>query len=353
MNRKVQLGGKSNEMRLPFRHLVPPPAYHRIIVDGQSFVWHYQIFVNSNHGAVAAAGGAGPIGVVEAEEIGVGFFESDAVGLEAVGEMACFTRAAVGLLGMDNTAAASLEKSCLHRLGHAGGLVVNRQPGHRVVGMYLNAVHQQCHIVSCLPGHWVGSARGQIVLYADDGPFHRHAHKTLLVQHLQLWTQGVILAGQQRGENGNSGSFGMGEDIVHHIAHRVAFHLHARHRRIGAPDAGEHQLEVFIQLRRGADCRARIARVHLLLDGHRRGDVLNQVHLGLGHAAEKLACIARKALHIASLSLGIEGVEGQARLAASAQAGDDHQLPLRDIDRDVLQIIDARAVYLYHCQIVF
>ena len=43
-----------------------------------------------------------------------------------------------------------------------------------------------------------------------------------------------------------------------------------------------------------------------------------------------------------ALSLGIERVEGEARLPRSRDAGDDHQLLLRDLDRDVLEVVLAR-----------
>lgn len=75
------------------------------------------------------------------------------------------------------------------------------------------------------------------------------------------------------------------------------------------------------------------------------GDALDVVALGLAHASQELACIAAEALHIAALPLGVEGVEGQRRLARARQAGDDYQPASRYLDVDVLQVVDAGAFY--------
>ncbi len=66
-----------------------------------------------------------------------------------------------------------------------------------------------------------------------------------------------------------------------------------------------------------------------LLYGDSRGEPLNRIHIGLAHEGEKLAGIGREAFHIAALTLGVEGVEGQRRLARSGQPGDDDEAVAR------------------------
>src|SRR6201999_1818514 len=51
----------------------------------------------------------------------------------------------------------------------------------------------------------------------------------------------------------------------------------------------------------------------------------------------------REALDVAALALGINGVEGERRLARAGQAGEHHQLVARDGDVDVLKVVLAGA----------
>jgi hypothetical protein len=57
------------------------------------------------------------------------------------------------------------------------------------------------------------------------------------------------------------------------------------------------------------------------------------------HLAQELAGVGRQRLDVAALALGVEGVEGQRRLARAGHAGEDHQLPLGDG-----QLVDAQVV---------
>ncbi|MBO6098818.1 MAG: hypothetical protein J6P01_01560, partial [Prevotella sp.] len=59
---------------------------------------------------------------------------------------------------------------------------------------------------------------------------------------------------------------------------------------------------------------------HLLFYGYGRWQSLDVVALGLLHPAKKLTGISRETLHIAALTLGIEGVEGKRRLTRTADA---------------------------------
>ncbi len=72
------------------------------------------------------------------------------------------------------------------------------------------------------------------------------------------------------------------------------------------------------------------------------------VEIGLLHLPEELAGVGGKGLDVAALALGIDGVEGERRLAGAGQPGDHHQLVARQGDVDVLQIVLARAADLDH-----
>ena len=70
---------------------------------------------------------------------------------------------------------------------------------------------------------------------------------------------------------------------------------------------------------------------------------VDMVDVGLLHHVEELPRIGRQRLDIAPLALGIDGVEGERGLAGARQPGDHHELLARQIERDVLEIVLARA----------
>ncbi len=71
------------------------------------------------------------------------------------------------------------------------------------------------------------------------------------------------------------------------------------------------------------------------------------VDIGLLHELEELAGIGRERLDIAPLPLGIDGVEGEARLARAGQAGDHRQRVAGDVDRDILEVVLAGTAHAY------
>jgi hypothetical protein len=114
-------------------------------------------------------------------------------------------------------------------------------------------------------------------------------------------------------------------------------------RRAGAR---EQQPQVVVDLGDGADGGARVVAGGLLLDRDRGRQALDQVDVGLVHQLQELPRIGRQALDVAALALGIQGVEGERRLARARQAGDHHQLVARQVEVDVLEVVRARPAPL-------
>ena len=328
---KSDLGRLLYQEGAPLLHLLSPPAYYGVVVDGERRVGDDYVLVDADDAAVTLTGGTGPVGVVEAEEVGVGLFEGDAVGFETVGE------ASFGRVAAHHAFSSALEESCLHRFGHTCSQAV-------IVMVHLDAVHQQHYVAvrSLLAG-----ARIQVVfnLYyrAGDGD----THEAFLMEYFELRFQRPLLGYLQRGVDHRPVAVRQLADVVGDVAHRVPLHLHARDGGEGATDAGKEQLEILVYLCAGAHCRARVAAVHPLLYGDGRRDVFDVVHLRFGHPAHKLAGVAAEALYIAALTFGIQSVEGQARFAAAAQTCDDDELTSRYVDVDVLQVVAASAAYFY------
>ena len=110
-------------------------------------------------------------------------------------------------------------------------------------------------------------------------------------------------------------------------------------------DVGEQQPQVVVDLGDRADGRARIRAGGLLLDGDGRRQAVDQIDVRLLHLLEELPGVRRQRLDIAPLAFGVDRVEGERRLARARQAGDDDQLVARDVDVDVLEVVDARAAH--------
>eukprot|EP01041_Mallomonas_annulata_P015792 gene15792-33318_t len=73
---------------------------------------------------------------------------------------------------------------------------------------------------------------------------------------------------------------------------------------------------------------------------------LDMLDIGFLHHLQKLARIGGQRFHIAALPLGIDGVEGQRRLARPRQAGNDDQLVPGQVDIDALEVMLARTAHL-------
>jgi hypothetical protein len=66
------------------------------------------------------------------------------------------------------------------------------------------------------------------------------------------------------------------------------------------------------------------------------------VDIRLLHLAEELARVGGERLHIAPLSLGVDGVEGKRRLAAPGETRQNDQAVTRQAEIDVLEVVLSR-----------
>ena len=123
-------------------------------------------------------------------------------------------------------------------------------------------------------------------------------------------------------------------------------------------DPRPEQAQVVVDLGHRADRRARVARGRLLVDRDRRREAFDRVDVGLLHQAEELARVGRERLDVAPLPLGVDRVEGEARLARAGEPGDHDQRVSRQLDVDVLEVVltgagDDDSLRSSHCQRVY
>jgi hypothetical protein len=75
------------------------------------------------------------------------------------------------------------------------------------------------------------------------------------------------------------------------------------------------------------------------VDGNRRRQPLDAVHIRLAHQLQELPRVRREAFYIAALALGIDRIESQRGFPRAGQAGNHRQLVARNFDGDVLEVV--------------
>jgi hypothetical protein len=113
---------------------------------------------------------------------------------------------------------------------------------------------------------------------------------------------------------------------------------------VGPADPREEQAQVVVDLGDRADRRAGVPRGRLLVDRDRRREPVDRVDIGLLHHLQELPGVGRERLDVAALPLGVDRVEGKARLPGPGQAGDADQRVPGQPDGDVLEVVLPRAV---------
>ena len=120
-----------------------------------------------------------------------------------------------------------------------------------------------------------------------------------------------LAATHHRGEHLELRAFVDGEQPVDDLLRGLFGDGFATDGAVRHTNARPQQTQVVVDLGDGAHRGTRVARGRLLVDGHRRGQPLDEVDVGLVHLAEELTCVGRQGLDVAALPLGKDRVEGQ------------------------------------------
>ena len=108
-------------------------------------------------------------------------------------------------------------------------------------------------------------------------------------------------------------------------------------------ELGEQQPQVVRDLGDGGDRRGASAAREALLDRDRRRQPGEEIDVRLRHDVEELPGVRGQAVDVAALSLGVEHVEGERRLARAGQPREHDQAIARQLEGDVAQVVLARA----------
>ena len=106
------------------------------------------------------------------------------------------------------------------------------------------------------------------------------------------------------------------------------------------------QTQAVVELGHGAKSGPHARHAGALMQCERGRHVQYLVHLGVFGLRQTAAGISAERLQVAARALGIKNSQRQRTLTRTRHAGNTHQLSQRNIDIDVLEVMDARATYL-------
>lgn len=108
---------------------------------------------------------------------------------------------------------------------------------------------------------------------------------------------------------------------------------------VGRADACIEQAQVIIDFRRGADGRARVLGSGLLVDRDGGGEAVDRIDVGFLHLSEELTRVRGEGFDVATLTLGVDGVEGERAFARAGEAREDDELVTRNREVDILEVV--------------
>ena len=146
-----------------------------------------------------------------------------------------------------------------------------------------------------------------------------------------------------RGIDGDFAAVGILSDGIENLLQGRGLDGKTVLRAIGDTDPGVKKPQIIIYLRHGSDRGTRIVRRRLLIDGDGWGKAVDGIDVRLRKVAEKLSGIARERLHIASLPLGKDRIEGQRGFSGSRHTRKDDEGVFRYLDIDILEVVFPRS----------
>ena len=180
---------------------------------------------------------------------------------------------------------------------------------------------------------------GKLVQLAVD---HR-AYEAFLAETRDFGGVVALLVAHRRRQHGKARSFGEGQHAVDHLRNGLGKDALTTLPAVDLAGPRPKEAQVIVDFGNGADARARIAATRFLLDGDGRRESVDGVDVRFAPLFQELSSVRRERLDIASLSFGVDGIEGQRRLTRARQAGEHDQLVARDFHVDVLEVVLARA----------
>jgi hypothetical protein len=284
--------------------------------------------VEGGHGAQALAGGAGAMGAVGAEGAGFeGLKATAAIGAgEGRAEEPVGPGGGVGVVeGEDDGAVAKLE-GAVNAFGQAGADAFADD----------EAIDDGLNGVLAIAIEWGWGLADVEDLAIDAGA--DEAGATDRVERLGL---GSLAGTDERSEDDDLAALGEVEGAGDDLLRRLVADREAAVGAMGLAGAGVEEAEVVVDLGEGANGAAGIGGAGVLLDGDSGWEAVDRLDLGSFELVEELAGVDGEAFDVASLALGVDGVEREGALAGTADAGEDDEAVARKINVNAAEVVDS------------
>ena len=138
-----------------------------------------------------------------------------------------------------------------------------------------------------------------------------HAAKALRAQVLEQLGILALASTNHRRQHKCATALPRRQYLIGDLVGRLTLNDATALRTVWRTHARKQQAQVVINLGYGTNRRPGILGRRLLVDRHGRRQTVNRIQIRLIHLAQKLARIARKALNVSTLALGIDGIECQ------------------------------------------
>ncbi len=302
-----------------------PQAFTAPFVDRQVGVRNQAIRVHLHAGAETRAVGAHAHRGVEREELRRRLGEGEIA--VAAGALLRHHPIRLAFHGHDHHTLAELQR-LLDRVG---------QPRPIEIGLGDQPVHHRFDRVLPL------LVETDVVLESDHRAVHARPGEAGAPDGLEDILMLALASIDERGQDEELPAFLERGELGHDLLRRLRLHVASALGAGKMTDAREEDAEIVVNLRHRPDGGARIRGSGLLLDRDGGGEAADGVVERLVHLTEELPGVGVQALDVAALTLGVERVEGQGRLARARRPREHHELLLGDRERDVLEIVLARA----------
>ena len=170
-----------------------------------------------------------------------------------------------------------------------------------------------------------------------------HAREAVAAQLLEELAVLALAPAHHRRQHHELGALRQHHHLVDDLLRRLRLDRAAAVEAVRMADPRPQQAQVVVDLGDRADRRARVPRGGLLVDRDRRRQALDRVDVRLVHLAQELARVGGQRLDVAALALGVDRVEGEARLAGAGQARDHDQRIARQPQVEIPEVVLARA----------
>ncbi len=304
---------------------LPAGRLDRAVKNGLILVRNHQIGVGDQLEAQAGAAGTCARRIVEGEHPRLQLRQADAAVLAGVVLGKAQLLPGGGQLDGDQAAGVAARRLDGVRQAAAQAVLQHQPVNHQLDGVLLVLL--------------AGDVLGQIV----ENPVHPYPGEAGFPGVLKHLLVLALLPPDDRRQDDKAGSLAQGFHPVHNLVDGLAADLLTAPGAVGNAHPRPQEAEIIVDFRHRSHGGTGVFRGGLLVNGNGRGQAVDGVHVRLVHLSKELAGVRAQALDVPSLSLGVNGVEGQAGLAGAGKPGENHQLVSGDGQVHVFQVVLPRA----------